>query len=242
MSGATMTGDDVTEDDVTEDDRDVLVEQDVPLEGVESAPSGDGSSGGGAGEPDVLEDAASDGRPTRFLRSTAAAFSWPARLSPRARRLVIGVLAVVIVGAAGSLGYAWFEADSLASDAAAGQSALDAAESGIPEILSYDYRSVDKDLPAAANAMLSGDFRDEYAELGSSVIQPTAKKDRIVTKAEVVESSVVSSDSDGATLLLFVNQTTTSAEMEGPRLDGSRIRVEMVRDGQDWKISGFTPV
>lgn len=58
----------------------------------------------------------------------------------------------------------------------------------------------------------------------------------------MVDAALVASDADHATVLLFVNQTTSKKDAEGPRLDGSRIRVQMAKDGDRWKISEFTPV
>ncbi|KXT57261.1 hypothetical protein Y710_09150 [Gordonia sp. QH-12] len=167
---------------------------------------------------------------------------WPADLSVRARRLVVGVLAAVTVVGAGALGYVWWAASSAAADADAGQSALASARRDVPELLSYDYRTIDQAFPKSAKKLLTGKFLTEYTELGASVVQPAAKRDAIVTKADVVEASVVAAEEDSVTVLLFVNQTTTSKDLEGPRLDGSRVRVHMTKDGDSWKISEFVPV
>nr|ADG96493.1 hypothetical protein [Gordonia cholesterolivorans] len=158
------------------------------------------------------------------------------------RRIVVGVLAAVTIAGTGTLGYVWWAAASADADVAAGQSALASARRDVPQLLSYDYRTIDQAFPEAAKTLLTGKFLTEYTELGASVIQPAAKRDDIVTKAEVVEASVVSAKADAVTVLLFVNQTTTSKGMEGPRLDGSRVRVDLTKDGDSWKISEFVPV
>ncbi|ASR04996.1 MULTISPECIES: hypothetical protein [Gordonia] len=168
--------------------------------------------------------------------------SWPARLSTKARNGLVRVLAALVIAGAGGLGYVWFATSAATTEASAGQSALASARTDIPKLLSYDYRTVDTALPEAAETMLTGRFLDEYTQLGESVIQPAAKKEQIVTNAEVVDAALVASDADHATVLLFVNQTTSKKDAEGPRLDGSRIRVQMAKDGDRWKISEFTPV
>lgn len=188
------------------------------------------------------ESARSDSRRRRAARSLDAIVTSPARLTVRARRIVVGLLAMVIVAAAAGLGYTWFATNAGEADAHAGQSALASARHDIPKVLSYDYRNIDEEFPKVAKSMLTGKFLDDYTELGASVIQPTAKRDQIVTNAEVVEASVVSAEQDSVTVLMFVNQTTTSKGMEGPRLDGSRVRAHLINDDGAWKISEFVPV
>ncbi|MFE3002781.1 hypothetical protein ACFXG4_48470 [Nocardia sp. NPDC059246] len=125
--------------------------------------------------------------------------------------------------------------------AASAQAARDAAQSRLPAVLSYDFNSIDTDFPKVTDN-LTGSFRDDFAKLSSSVIIPAAHRDSIVTKAKVVESSVVSATTDKVDLLLFVNQETNSGKYQGPRLDGSRVRVTMTHTGGQWLISEITPV
>lgn len=53
---------------------------------------------------------------------------------------------------------------------------------------------------------------------------------------------MISADAGTVTLLLFLNQNTTSTKYEGPRLDGSRIRVTMTKVDENWLISDLVPV
>ncbi|WP_461665749.1 hypothetical protein [Gordonia sputi] len=196
------------------------------------------------GEADV-EESISAPRPSRTKRAWArlrAAASWPERASRRARRVIVSVLAVVVVTGIGGVTYLWIATAHNAADRQAGVEALAAARSGVPKLLSYDYKTIDQTFPATAKEQLTGKFRDDYQQLGASVIEPSAKKDSIVTTAEVVDGSVVDSDRDSAKVLLFVNQSTTSAASDGPRLDGSRVVVQLSRVDGDWKISEFTPI
>lgn len=68
----------------------------------------------------------------------------------------------------------------------AGRRALEAAKSSVPETLSYDFNTVDRQLEAAANN-LTGKFRADFTTLSSSVIVPAARRDSIVTTAQVAE-------------------------------------------------------
>ncbi|MGW5514353.1 hypothetical protein [Nocardia africana] len=125
--------------------------------------------------------------------------------------------------------------------AAAEREARDSAQTRVPKVLSYDFNTVDGELPTATQN-LTGKFRDDFGKLGTSVIIPAAHRDSIVTKATIVGSAVVSSGKDEVTLLIFLNQETTSTKYQGPRLDGSRVRVTMARDAGAWLISDITPV
>lgn len=187
-------------------------------------------------------DAVAEGRGSRLRSAASAVAFWPERLGARTRKLVVGLLAVLVIAGSGGLGYLWVTVDAGKADAAAGSAALAAARTDVPKLLGYDYRTIDTTFPAIANSALTGKFADQYRELGSSVIIPAAKKDNIVTTAEVVAGSVVSARKDAVTVLLFVNQSTTSSTLQGPRLDGSRVRVELQHTDGGWKVSELTPV
>lgn len=219
----------------------VLVEEEVDLVGdtgvddtvdtpeetgaVETTSSDDGE-----------EDRASD-RPSR-LRRIVGALTIPVRF----RRYVVTVLGVIVVLGAVGLAFLWVKADDARADVDAGGQALASARVAVPKLLSYDHTTIDRTFGATAGKYLTGQFKDDYSELGSQVIVPAAKKDKIVTEATVVDGGAVSSTSDSATLLLFVNQKTKSADQQGTRLDGSRVRVEARLVDGTWLISALTPV
>lgn len=155
-------------------------------------------------------------------------------------KLMWTILAVLVL----SLGaFVYSSAQVRADDAVstARQEATDAARTSVPAMLSYDFSTIDSTFPSVADS-LAGEFRDEFTELGSTVIIPAAHKDSIITSAQVVETSVVSSSEDEVALLLFLNQNTTSASQEAPRLDGSRVRVTMSDVDGQWLISDLKPV
>ncbi|WP_433709325.1 hypothetical protein ACQP2U_22710 [Nocardia sp. CA-084685] len=166
------------------------------------------------------------------------------RLSTLSRRSAIATLLVLglLVGA-GTVTTIVFARSAAEHGAtvAATSAARESAQSRIPKVLSYDFNTIDTEFPAVAQN-LTGKFRDDYAKLGTSVIIPAAHRDSIVTKATIVGASVVFADSDKVTLLLFLNQETTSTKYQGPRLDGSRIRVTMADAAGTWLISDMTPV
>lgn len=123
----------------------------------------------------------------------------------------------------------------------AARAARDSAQSRIPTVLSYDFNTIDTEFPKVTDN-LTGTFRDDFAKLSSSVITPAAHRDSIITTAKVVESSVVTAAVDKVTMLVFLDQETTSSKYQGPRLDGSRIRVTMTQADDRWLIADITPV
>ncbi len=55
--------------------------------------------------------------------------------------------------------------------------------------------------------------------------------------AEVAASSVVRAAENQVVVLLFVDQTTTSTRLEGPKVDLNRVRLTMTRVDGDWLVS-----
>lgn len=151
--------------------------------------------------------------------------------------LVVALLVVLVLAA--TAGLLWFrQAAEQRVEAARGQ-AQAAAESAAVTVLSYDYRRLDRDF-ARAKDLLTGPFADDYATTTESVVRPSAEEVKAVVTAEVAASSVVRAPSDRrVVVLLFVNQTTTSTRVDGPKIDLNRVRMTMTRVGQQWRVSGI---
>lgn len=121
------------------------------------------------------------------------------------------------------------------------QQALAQAVQLVPDILSYDFNTVDDHFKESLEH-LGGDFRTQFESVGQDVIIPSVKERQVVTSATVVGASVVSVDTDDATVLLFLNQSTTSTDGPAAKLDGSRVRVSLHRNDESWEITEMTPV
>ncbi len=121
------------------------------------------------------------------------------------------------------------------------QQALTQAAQLVPDILSYDFNTVDDHFTGSLEH-LGGEFRTQFESVSKDVIIPSAKQRQVVTSATVVESSVVSASADAATVLMFLNQSTTSTDNPAPKLDGSRVQVSLHRDGDSWQITEMSPV
>jgi Mce-associated membrane protein len=144
----------------------------------------------------------------------------------------LGVVVVLTLAVAAVLGIkAWHgkEAEDARDQAsAAGRKAAETA-------LSYDYRDLDKSF-AAARATMTPDFAAKF-DATAKIAGELATKTKATVKADVREVAVRDGNADRVTLIIFVNQTTTSTITKGsPRVDLNRTRFTMVRNGDQWLV------
>jgi Mce-associated membrane protein len=114
--------------------------------------------------------------------------------------------------------------------------AVAAAESHAVDLLSYDYRHLDRDF-ARAHKVLTGQFADDYTKTTRTAVRPTAVQVKAVVKADVAASSVVRAAPNRVVVLLFVNQTTTSTRLDGPKVDLNRVVLTLDRVDGKWLVS-----
>jgi Mce-associated membrane protein len=161
----------------------------------------------------------------------------PARGRPRRRSEVLVLVALaVVVGLAVTAGLLVLRARGEERVEAARTAAQAAGEQHAVTLLSYDHRHLDRDFDRARD-VLTGSFADDYAETTEKVVRPTAEQVKAVVTAEVVSSSVVRASADRVVLLLFVDQTTTSTRLDGPKVDLNRVRMTLTRAGGQWLVS-----
>lgn len=174
-------------------------------------------------------------------QNDAAAPAATSRFGNVTRLVMAGLAGLVVVGlivAVVILGSQY--RDDKAAEQARGD-AMDAASRQAVAMLSYDFNTVDSELPKAADG-LTGDFRDEYTSLIEQAIIPGAKEKQLTVKVDVSAASIVSASPDDATVLLFLNQVTTSKDNPQAVTTGSRIRVMLQHVDGSWKVSQLTPI
>ncbi|WP_328990874.1 hypothetical protein OG394_31885 [Kribbella sp. NBC_01245] len=151
---------------------------------------------------------------------------------------VLGVLVVLTLTAAVVLGErAWrgHQAEEARSEAST------AARRAAELVLSYDYRTLTKDFEAS-RATLTPEFAADFDQT-TKVVAQQATKVKATVRAEVREVGVRDGDADRVTLLVFVNQTTTSTITQNkPRVDLNRARFTMVRIGGQWLVRSIEPL
>ncbi|MFI5780154.1 h domain protein [Nocardia sp. NPDC051570] len=159
----------------------------------------------------------------------------------RLRPLVFATAAVLFVAAAvaGSLtGYRYWsdrQTEQARTDSAA------AARHTMEAMFSYDFRSVDTELPKVVDN-LDGGFRDIYAKIIHDEIIPGAKQKQLTVQATAQAAGVISAQRDHAVILVFLNQVTTSKDAPKGTVTSSRVRVNMDKAGGRWLAAQVTPI
>lgn len=176
--------------------------------------------------------------------SDTAAPEPPAGWAQKLKRLWFPLALVVALIAsaalAGWLYFAQFRADQQTGPAASA-TVLKAANDGTVALLSYAPDSLDRDF-SAAKSHLTGDFLSYYTQFTQEIVAPAAKQKSVKTTAAIVRSAVSEIHPDSATVLVFVNQATTSAENPNGSFAASAVKVGMSKIGGNWLISSFDPV
>lgn len=114
-------------------------------------------------------------------------------------------------------------------------SGLTAARDAARVLFSYDYKQLDKDFGAGL-ALTTGGFHDDYANTTDKVVRPVAQQYQVVVKADVPEAAVVQASPGHVLVIVFVDQTTTRAGADTPKIDQSRIRMGLKRVGGKWLV------
>lgn len=156
-------------------------------------------------------------------------------------RILLGLTALVVIAAAvvaGIGGYRYWDhrqSEQSRTDAVA------AATRTVSAMFSYEYQTVEQELPKAADG-LAPDFKADYLELIDKAIVPGAKEKELTVEATTQAGGVVSADRAHAVVLLFLNQVTTSKESPQGTTTGSRVRVALDKSGDQWLVASVTPI
>jgi Mce-associated membrane protein len=188
-----------------------------------------------APESDAVETPAATPKPERGI---------VARVGRGARRHWAAIaLSVALVAAAAAASWMFFfvyQPDQQTNDEAM-QSAVKAASDGTVALLSYSPDSLDKDF-ATAKSKLTGSFLSYYTQFTEQIVTPAAKQKSVKTQAAVVRAAVSEIHPDTAVVLVFINQTTQSADRPDASFINSAVRVTMQKINGGWLISSFDPV
>jgi Mce-associated membrane protein len=156
----------------------------------------------------------------------------------RRPRLVVSALAICLVAVLAACALVGLATRRDQDSVAGGNAALTAARASATAILSYDYRDLDADFARAA-ALTTGSFRTDYQATTGDAVAKLATQTQAVVVAQVMAGGIVSSTSEGATVLLFVNQTTTSNRLDTAKVDRNRVELTMLKVGSHWLVSGL---
>lgn len=129
---------------------------------------------------------------------------------------------------------------ALATREQARQAAYDAAVRDAPLLFSFSYQTFDRDA-AAQLGVTTGDFTASVKKLTGAAVKPLALKNHATVKGSVLGAAVIDDTNPNAMpVLLFVDQAVKNDTLPAPRLDRYRVRLQMQKVGDAWKVAGLT--
>jgi Mce-associated membrane protein len=105
------------------------------------------------------------------------------------------------------------------------------------DLTTYDFAHLDAEFNKVL-AESTGSFRSEYTAASASLRDLIARF-KATASGKVLETAVVSSDTSHAQILLFVDQTVTNTNSTTPRVDRSRMKMGLEKQGGKWLISSL---
>ena len=199
--------------------------------------------------PTVVADPTREATPAEEPEATSAASVEPSQpAGDEAVRLrgawpltiALAILVVASTAVAASLFYFQYLPDRETNDSAA-KAAISAASDSTVAILSYAPESLDADF-SNARSRLTGEFLTYYGKFTEQIVGPAAKQKQVKTTAAVAQAAVSELRSDSAVVLVFVNQTTQSAERPDPSITASSVLVRLTKVDGAWLVSQFNPI
>jgi Mce-associated membrane protein len=121
--------------------------------------------------------------------------------------------------------------------AAARRQAVVTATNYAVDLTTYDFTHLDAEFNKVL-AESTGSFRSEYTAASASLRDLIAKF-KATASGKVLETAVVTSDTGHAQILLFVDQTVTNSNSTTPRVDRSRMKMGLEKQGGKWLISSL---
>lgn len=125
------------------------------------------------------------------------------------------------------------ETDLLAAEAVV------AAETAALAVVDYRPETVAEDL-AAAEALLTSPFLDTFRQQSRDVTVPRATAGQVTSGARSAGAALTSADMDSAVVVVYLDRHTVDAD-EIPRVLQTVVEVGLVRQGDRWLVSEFTP-
>jgi len=120
----------------------------------------------------------------------------------------------------------------------------------VPDLLSYDYRSLDA-APDRARPHLTAEFEQEYQKTFQATVVPLATANRAVTKALVRGAGLIESSGDQGRCLVFVDQLLVSSSgtpgtqpasgASPTKVAQNRVMVSLTKRNDNWLVSGMIP-
>lgn len=185
---------------------------------------------------DVTADAPADTGPAEVPARGGAGPSRRARRHGGRRRLVPVLVAALVLALAAAGWLGWQVRQDNARDEARGQ-AIAAAQVYAVNLTTYNHETLEQDFARVIDNA-TGSFRSEYTA-ASQELRELIVKYKATATGRVISTGVVRSDTGGAELLLFVDQTVKNTNSDDPRIDRSRMQMGLQKEDGRWLISSL---
>ena len=162
--------------------------------------------------------------------------------------VAVAALGLVVAALAAVTGPSYLDLRAARATEAAGAAAMKAARAYVPELMSYDYRTVDADF-ARARARTTGSLTDHYRRV-EATLGPVIRQRRTVQRVEVRGAAVESAAPGRAEVLVLLNRTTTTTPpgAKAPKREVATGRARLVliktdkndKAGSTWLVSDLT--
>jgi hypothetical protein len=186
------------------------------------------------GAAGIADEAAVDGaKPEKVRRGRRSADGGSRLTLP-----LVPTLAVLLVLLLGGIAFLWLtRPETSAVRTGDYVEALQAARSGVVDLTSFDYLTLDDDIEQVRR-VATGDLRDEAAaELDGR--RDVITQAEAVVNTEVVGAGVTRADQSSATVLLVIQSTQESNASDQAQVVRYRIEVELEKSGDRWLLSGI---
>ena len=152
---------------------------------------------------------------------------------------LVPTLAVLLVLLLAGAGYLWFTRPD-ASSVRTGDyvQVLEAARSGVVDLTSFDYLTLDDDI-AQAKKVAVGDLRKESVDQLNSQRQALTDQQAVVN-TQVVGAGVTRADASRGTVLLVIQSTQQTKAATQPTVVRYRIQVQLQKTDGRWRLSGIS--
>lgn len=167
-------------------------------------------------------------------RTVRLTTGWAASVTPRLVWALATVALVATVAVGATLGRDWWTARQLAQ---ANASALAAGRQLAVNFATIDYRHVDQDT-ALVRSGATGPFLTSYAS-SLAQLKKVLVANRSVSTVERAEAGLVSGDLDSARVIVGIVAPTSNTAIPQGEKKTYRIRLDLQRAGDSWKVAGL---
>src|SRR5947209_10155436 len=153
---------------------------------------------------------------------------------------VVSLLTTAFIGLAAVGGWFYWDRVETRGEQAARAALPPLAAKQIPQVLGYDYQTVERSLNDVY-PLLTPAYREEFKKQANQGIIPEARKREVVSQVSVAGTGIMVAKRNSGSVMVFMNRTVTDKSKQ-PIYEGSRLRVDYQRLDGKWLINYIQPI